>query len=387
MKRNFVAITLVALFFSIALIGCEKENVNPKSKSVSELAPELQDLYKQMPQRDYGRISVIGDGILKFESIQQYEQVCEQLKQDCEMWEELFYNKYGKMSDEEIMDLEDEIGYDEFLPIKIFEESLDINGNMLFDTQRDAIQQWMDNEFKGENPTDRIFIFEWEQALYNQYREVCIEDTIYQFREDVTVKYPSKRIENWLNIRNQSTIEIMEIEGVIYEDYCPKGVSVQEEKVPFRCFDEGEFNANNLPEVFSGLDYSYWIVVGKVGFWNQDNRLDCKLVNYELHKIKKNGKKVFKKVKRNCCILTTHQIFYRDHLSYSNVLLHTEEVPCNLPNPTPHLQKEATDAAWAWVPIIDLNRPIKYERGVYQNPTLYIKIDGVEPPVTVNLQH
>ena len=116
MKRNFVAITLIALFFSIALTGCEKENINPKSKSVSELAPELQDLYKQMPQRNYSGITVIGDGILKFESIQQYEQICEQLKQDCEMWEELFYNKYGKMSDEEIMDLEDEIGYNEFLP-------------------------------------------------------------------------------------------------------------------------------------------------------------------------------------------------------------------------------------------------------------------------------
>lgn len=379
MKRNFVAITLVALFFSIALIGCEKENVNPKSKSVSELAPELQDLYKQMPQRDYGRISVIGDGILKFESIQQYEQVCEQLKQDCEMWEELFYNKYGKMSDEEIMDLEDEIGYDEFLPIKIFEESLDINGNMLFDTQRDAIQQWMDNEFKGENPTDHIFIFEWDQAVHNIYREVCVNDTIYQFREDATIMIPEKNLSEWLRIRRTPTKDLLGLEIVVVDNAKPDDGEQNNTKVQFPCYDYGVYDATTMPGTISGRDYSFWIVVGRVGIC-KDNRLESKLTNYKFHKFNKQGAIKYKKTKRNCRIDTFDQIFYKDHHrgwgSNSQYMgSDIDTIPGTMS--TQISQKEAEDLEhsrifWTSTPVHTIFSHFEY--GVYQNPRLEIKI-------------
>lgn len=222
------------------------------------------------------------------------------------------------------MDWMDSIGYDEYFPIVMFENTLGVMETRLFDSQRDAILEWSENEFKGENPTDKIFIFEWEQALYNEHRELCVGDTIYQFRVDATIKYPLGNIEDWLKIRELPTSELMAIEGVTSEDYLPKS-GKGEGKVPFNCFDKGEYNVNNLPEVFSGLDYSYWVVNGKVGFWGQENRLDSKLVNYKFHKIKKNGRKVFKKVKRNCCIQPTHQIFYRDHCTLSGDVLHTEE--------------------------------------------------------------
>ena len=384
-KKLFIVICCVV--FAIIGNSCEKENVfSTRSMSTPTMSNEIEILYRQMPSRNYSSITVVGDNILKFQSLSHYDQICQQLKADCILWDSLFYVAYGRMEEMELMDWMDSIGYDEYLPIVLFENALDVMGTRLFDSQRDAILEWSENEFKGENPTDKIFIFEWEQALYNEHREVCVGDTIYQFRLDATIKYPLDKIEDWLRIRELTTIELMAIEGVISEDYLPKSGS-GEEKVPFKCFVCGEFNAYNLPEVFSGLDYSYWSVTGKVGFWGQENRLDSKLVNYKFHKIKKNGKKVFKTVKRNCCIQPTHQIFYRDHCTLSGDVLHTEERESNIFEPSPTSQKTATGDAWVYVPIVDLHRPVKYVRGVYQHPTLYVNIEGYKRYPVVNLQH
>lgn len=322
-KKLFIVICCVV--FAIIGNSCEKENVfSTRSMSTPAMSNEIEILYRQMPSRNYSSITVVGDNILKFQSVSHYDQICQQLKADCILWDSLFYAAYGRVEEMELMDWMDSIGYDEYLPIVMFENALGVMGTRLFDSQRDAILEWSENEFKSENPTDKIFIFEWEQALYNEHRELCVGDTIYQFRVDATIKYPLDKIEDWLRIRELPTIELVAVDGVTSEDYLPKS-GESEVKVPFNCFDDGEYNVNNLPEVFSGLDYSYWVVNGRVGFWGQENRLDSKLVNYKFHKIKKNGQKVFKKVKRNCCIQPTHQVFYRDHCTLSGDVLHTEE--------------------------------------------------------------
>ena len=384
-KKLFIVICCVV--FAIIGNSCEKENVfSTRSMSTPTMSNEIEILYRQMPSRNYSSITVVGDNILKFQSLSHYNQICQQLKSDCILWDSLFYVAYGRMEEMELMDWMDSIGYDEYLPILLFEDALKVSGTMLFDQQQAAIRTWTENEFKGENPTDRIFIFEWEQALYNGHREVCVGDTIYQFRVDATIKYPLDKIEDWLRIRELPTIELVAVDGVTSEDYLPKS-GESEVKVPFNCFDDGEYNVNNLPEVFSGLDYSYWVVNGRVGFWGQENRLDSKLANYKFHKIKKNGQKVFKKVKRNCCIQPTHQVFYRDHCTLSGDVLHTEERESNISEPSPTSQKTATGDAWVFVPYVNLHRPVKYVRGVYQHPTLYVNIEGYERYPVVNLQH
>lgn len=384
-KKLFIVICCVV--FAIIGNSCEKENVfSTRSMSTPAMSNEIEILYRQMPSRNYSSVTVVGDNILKFQSLSHYDQICQQLKADCILWDSLFYAAYGRMEEMELMDWMDSIGYDEYLPIVMFENALGVMGTRLFDSQRDAILEWSENEFKSENPTDKIFIFEWEQALYNEHRELCVGDTIYQFRVDATIKYPLDKIEDWLRIRELPTIELVAVDGVTSEDYLPKS-GESEVKVPFNCFDDGEYNVNNLPEVFSGLDYSYWVVNGRVGFWGQENRLDSKLVNYKFHKIKKNGQKVFKKVKRNCCIQPTHQVFYRDHCTLSGDVLHTEERESNISEPSPTSQKTATGDAWVFVPYVNLHRPVKYVRGVYQHPTLYVNIEGYERYPVVNLQH
>ena len=386
-KTKKIFIVICSAIFAIIGTSCEKENVFSTQKmSAPVMSNEIECLYRQMPSRDYSSVTVVGDDILKFQSLSHYDQICQQLKADCILWDSLFYDAYGRMEEMKLMDWMDSIGYDEYLPIVMFENALGVMGTRLFDSQRDAILEWSENEFRGDNPTDKIFIFEWEQALYNEHREVCIGDTIYQFRVDAMIAFPLNKIREWLEIRMLSMDELLEMEGVIVKIYSSDGWSAQE-KVPFVCSAVGEYNVDNMPEVFSGLDYSYWVVRGKVRWLSQESRLDSKLVNYKFHKRKKNGKKVFKTMKRNCCIQTLYQKFYRDHKSLSGNLIYTTEKECIISQPSPKMQNKASGEAYVVVPYKNLNCPVIYERGVYQYPVLYIHIDGYDQYPIIYLQH
>ncbi len=65
--------TITIVFAITMLAGCKKENT-PKNAVYDALTSELQTIYNQMPSRNYNYISVVGDGILSFENIQQYQQ-------------------------------------------------------------------------------------------------------------------------------------------------------------------------------------------------------------------------------------------------------------------------------------------------------------------------
>jgi hypothetical protein len=390
MKKNIkYSFMVIALAFAItALAGCKKENT-PKNAVYDALSSDLQTLYDQMPSRDYSFISVVGDGILSFENVQQYQQTCEQLQNDCDLWDSLFHENYSNLKESELMDLQDKLGYDEFSPIVMFEEDLNVSGNMLFDTQREAMQLWVDNEFEGENPTDDIFIMEGEQAVHNIYREVCINDTIYQFRTDATVVVPLSMFNIWRNIRNYPTDDLLNTNGILLKGYVADESSSKSTKVPFTCKASGELNSSNTSSLFSGQDYSYWIVTGTTGT-DDTHLMNSKLVNYKYHKLNKRGKKVFKKCWRNCSIITTHQVFYKEHyrgfFSSNLVNTDTEEFPQTLP--TPKNKKTAYGKVLGNIPPTGVTHVTsRFKLGVYQNPTLKIKIDGQEITKQLNMVH
>ncbi len=379
--------TITIVFAITMLAGCKKENT-PKNAVYDVLTSELQTIYNQMPSRNYNYISVVGDGILSFENIQQYQQTCNQLQSDCDLWDSLFHENYRNLKESELMDLQDILGYDEFLPIVMFEEQLNVSGNMLFDTQQEAIKSWVNNEFKGENPTDDIFILEGEQAVHNIYREVCINDTIYQFRTDATVAVPLSMVNTWRNIRNYPTEDLLNNEGILIKGYIADG-SCKTTKVPFTCKASGELNSTNTPSLFSGQDYSFWIVTGATGP-DDTHLMNSKLVNYKFHKINNRGKKIFKKYKRNCSIITTYQVFYKEHYRgfFSSNLVNTDTATYPQTLPAPKNRKTVYGKVLGnLLPTGVTHITSRFKLGVYQNLTLKMKIDGQEITKQLNMVH
>lgn len=81
-----------------------------------------------LPSRNYNYIQIIGDGVLRFPTWQHYIETMNHLKNDYEVWNEYFYNQYCHLKREEIMDIEDLLGFNEFQPLIDFKNMMNIKG-------------------------------------------------------------------------------------------------------------------------------------------------------------------------------------------------------------------------------------------------------------------
>lgn len=170
MKRNFVAITLIALFFSIALTGCEKEtntteNINPSLKNLN-----ISDIKVQ-------------DGMLCFDSWEQYESVAQSLAEACENYVTEYIDSItivlGTDDENAINEQIEKDGFSQFKPLKDFSKSL--NFNSLYDLLEIAELQWMSDSSSdlNNNPFNNIDVGRYHTALYNEYGDILINGEIY----------------------------------------------------------------------------------------------------------------------------------------------------------------------------------------------------------------
>ncbi|MBR3577591.1 MAG: hypothetical protein IKN98_02315 [Bacteroidales bacterium] len=260
-----------------------------------QLSPEIQELYRQMPNREFGNISIVGDGILQFSSHEHYENVMEILEEDCDKWDGLFSDKYAYMDFEQMDEFCDRINYNQFLPILLFEDKIGISGKTLFDAQAIAMQKWMDNDLTGTSPRDSIFILESEQAVHSINREVCIGNTIYQFREEATIEIPLSEVNAWTLHRFDTLTELEKLPFNIVIRSIPVASSALR-ILPFRKI-EGEFT-HSTNSIIASDEKIVWSYIGKLPTpWNATYRpkVISKITCY-----KKNRRGKFKKHRRMC---------------------------------------------------------------------------------------
>lgn len=273
------------------------------SRIISELAPELQQLYNLMPHREYGEISVVGDGILRFHSVEHYENVMDILHEDCEKWDSLFSDKYSYMDFEQMDAFCEKIHYNPFLPILVFEDYCGITGKTLFDTQAIAIQKWIDADFAGDNPTDSVFILESEQAVHNTHREVCINNTIYQYRDEAVVEIPLSSFDLW-SLHRSDSIETLPALFTIHKNEIRGGTSVQVHYFNFK--SKGVLYHQHFNQI--GIDEKVeWHYKGKAMVPMNQRRVlkvTTKMICY-----KKNANGKYRRNRRACGI-SPHVTFY-----------------------------------------------------------------------------
>lgn len=260
-----------------------------------------------MPNREFGNISIVGDGILHFSSPEHYENVMEILEEDCDKWDDLFSDKYAYMDFEQMDEFCDKINYNQFLPILLFEEKIGISGKTLFDAQAIAMQKWMDNDLSGTSPRDSIFILESEQAVHSINREVCINNTIYQFREDATIEVPLSEISAWTLHRFDGITELEKLPFDVVIRSIPIATSALR-TLPFKKI-EGEFTHSANP-IIATNEKIVWTYVGKLPIpWNAIYRpkVISKITCY-----KKNNRGKFKKHKRMCSTAPIVTFYVKD---------------------------------------------------------------------------
>ena len=311
MKKTLVVLMLI-LIAGLSFTGCDKEPIiKERSLSFDKLPKELKELYNRMPIRDYGNISVLDGNILHFETKSQYEMVGQLLLDECRQWDSLFCTAYGYMSEEQMQDWEKKTGYNEFLPLYFFEERCGVSGQMLFDNQEYLLKQWMENGLQGQDPTDNIFNLESDQAMHNLSHEVCVADTIYQYREDAIIEVPVSMLQEWKDLRRLSTEELENhggIKVVRERSIHYRSLSDMPPHHNFICRDKDNVLTKNNFSTLGAKDKSVWSLVGRRGL-TYSHVATYKLVNYEYVRTKEDGTDVFQKVRRQCSMVP--------HISFS----------------------------------------------------------------------
>lgn len=206
--KKICIVTFSLLLVSLMLTECQKEQgLSFKSLKMNE---ELESLYKQMPAVSFDSISTIYNGeILRFESEEQYEYVYETLLNRCNSWTNLFINNYDYLTDQELNEMSDSLGFDDNTPLEEFENSVGFYNN-LRNLCEQHLDQWANQGNYTTPPSDSIIICPIEQTLYSVYHEVCIKDTIYQLRPNCSVLMISvKDIDLLQDIRNISDVDLI----------------------------------------------------------------------------------------------------------------------------------------------------------------------------------
>lgn len=378
MKKTVIICLLISCAFIFT--QCQKEKSLGSSTILSSMHPMLRELYDQMPAPHYGNINVLDNNILCFHSIMQYEGVMASLQRECEIWDSLFFNTYGYLGEEQLRALELEIGYDEFLPIALFEERFGVSGQMLFDEQQCLKQSWMSNNLDGDNPIDPVFILESEQALHTPYREVCIHDTLYQYRQDALIVVPIGLYSKWQGMRDLSTLQLLGDSSIIVKYL----IDFQSnDKAYFKCGKNGVLTQSNMQSL-SNYDRSYWMVSGRINMF-QMSKLTSKIENYKYV----NATTGYRRTRKVCSIATTDQTFFKEHYRLQNlnrVLINTD-----FENVTMHLPEGKYRRTVSNVAKVHILQTIphslldKYKYGVNQGVSLSINIDGSTLDTIINL--
>lgn len=225
MKKSLIIIIGI---ITVLLFGCEKDtHLTTKDLTYPRISEELQNLYNQMPDRNYGNITVIGDGILKFDSEEHLDSILTLLRKDCDIWDNMFLRRYSNLSEEELEEFEESLNYNEYIPLMMFEVRYNVFGQMLRDVQESEYNRWYAGGTLGEAPSDSIIIDVVEQTLFNPYHEICVGDTIIQLRPDGSnILIPISEIGNIGRFRNMTVTDILEEGSCVVKCHKPDATSL-----------------------------------------------------------------------------------------------------------------------------------------------------------------
>jgi hypothetical protein len=131
--------------------------------------------------------------ILKFGSETEYQNTLAYLEQQYEDHDNGFLATWGHLSDDDLDDMEESLGFNDQLPMEEFEATYEFYS--LRAELHTAEEAWLDQSDQpgwswNNDPTANAFIDGIEQTLWNPYNEVIICDFLYKYIEDGLIHLP-----------------------------------------------------------------------------------------------------------------------------------------------------------------------------------------------------
>jgi hypothetical protein len=201
MKNNILRIAIIAIGIaitsSLVFIACEKDK-GTSNKNLAQITQANAEI--DLSGIDFSKIKQ-QNGMLQFDSWQQYVDVIEELQSACVEYtqqyiENLIIKNEGKEDENWINDQIEEAGFDQFAPVYAFCNQL-IFSSLYLKLATDE-KEWQDNPNSTieENPFNAMEIGRYQSALHNEEGLVMIADTVYSFNDDEGIEANSAKLTN-----------------------------------------------------------------------------------------------------------------------------------------------------------------------------------------------
>ena len=163
MKRNFVVMAFTALILGLCCMSCEKENNTAENTSPTLKNLKISDIKVQ-------------DGMLCFESWEQYEQTIHALAEACEnhvaKYIDSIIEVLGTDDEEAINEQIAKDGFSQFTPLHDFANALRFNS--MYELLEKEETEWLNNPYDSISPFDKSALERYQSALHNTNGDVMV---------------------------------------------------------------------------------------------------------------------------------------------------------------------------------------------------------------------
>lgn len=196
----------IFLLLIISLIGFSscKKNVESSSPILTNTEPEIR------------LVNLSGDNkvliqMLEFSSSQLFDQTLDELQAQMDEQDSIFLGSYSSLNEEEINDKEDEIGYNDRLPLDNFENYYGFT-NSLKGSFENAEAVWLNSEELDtiNHPYNTYNFSIVEMTLLNSDREVKIGDSILKLTKSGFVYIIDGNVNTLIRIRDGDVTALSE---------------------------------------------------------------------------------------------------------------------------------------------------------------------------------
>ena len=168
---------LVIVFTILLTISCQKQQeeiIHKNDTTLNEFSSLTYD------SRINNLTFPINNGLLVFNDLNELKNTVSILEEEVNTYDDTFLRTYNSLSSEELDNLEEKIGFDEYTPLKTF--ITNNNFNALFLKQAKAEEEWLNNEELDitTDPDNHFVEDKALQAILNTQSEVMVGKAIYK---------------------------------------------------------------------------------------------------------------------------------------------------------------------------------------------------------------
>lgn len=212
--RKIVYGGLFLALIGMVVISCEKEQLTESVSSVKQ----VNQVAKIGNATSLTDGVTVEDGLLRFQSEDHIKQTIDGLYELYLEHEDAFLAAHPNVQGDDLIQVEEEIGFNDYAPYEEFESSLSFS-SLRSKINQEATAYYESGVDDDNNPENHFVLEDAVRTVLNKFEEVKIGDAIYKFYQHGYIKIVDGDFSTLLQIREDQdlvfSLDNVEIEGMV----------------------------------------------------------------------------------------------------------------------------------------------------------------------------